>query len=462
MIECIWGVVLIVIVTASAKGLSVRVDVGGTMHEYKPGQQIDFDSLADSATEFCARAGSKASHACGEEIAWEVLHGTARCWSRETSPLDPVCYIPLACASSERSGWTLSEESVEQLKAAGTYHILNDIWNYGNAKAIPKSEFASMVDSGIQERDATFVSTVAFGPAIYLRYTGLPVLSLTYLRDVYKLPPISRILRVAAPRRASEQDAWILSFEDLLMDMIPSLRVVYGSPDALVPPDTSAACSPLILHSSMNTGVRGVPLRWFPGYNAARTLRRFAYSHGNLSSAGASTMILQRAQNLQGHRAMRILEGVDAIKRILKDKSATVMMFENTSMWHQASAMKSCDLLVAPHGNGLSNIIFMKECSIVVELFPFKFGSPVFEHLAHQANLIYTRWEDPTPRLAPRCLLDNAEWMQLTTEECMHIMDCLECTRNTDKIVPDIHEIETLIRDAVAAQSACRLAYQPV
>ena len=49
----------------------------------------------------------------------------------------------------------------------------------------------------------------------------------------------------------------------------------------------------------------------------------------------------------------------------------SVSYFENSTLEEQAEQMYSTDILISPHGAGLANIMFMRPCSIVIELFPW-------------------------------------------------------------------------------------------
>jgi len=456
----------------SAADEELRVSFGSTRtlasFAYDPLDvaRSSFQGLLRKSTAFCESHGAPppSVQACGRDIAESALSNIARCWTREASQLEEVCYIPLACVSSfVTGGWSIPSKAIAQLSAASTENVLSKIWNYGSATIVGDQEFEQLVRGAHILDGASFISTVVFGPAIYLRYTGLPLLNLNLLNHFYKLPPVRRVLNVVFPEKRKEQDNWILDFQGLLQRVMPPLGAFYGSP-AKMRNASASVCTPLILYNSKNTGVKGTPLRWYPDHSAARRLRRIAQSFhpGELShdTSAFRAAILQRTHDLQGRRAKRILSNVDLVKETLLTaglvgkvaSGVDVITFENTSFWHQVKSMHAYDVVVAPHGNGLSNIVFMRECAIVIELFPYKFASPVFGHLAGQSNIVYREWRKETDEEAPACL---KAWSNLTTQECMMQMDCLECGRNAEYITADADGLSKLLESAYHEQQAC-------
>jgi len=67
--------------------------------------------------------------------------------------------------------------------------------------------------------------------------------------------------------------------------------------------------------------------------------------------------------------------------------------FEGMTLDEQVAVMQATDVLVGAHGAGLSNALFMRTNSSLVELAPFAYYATVFEELAlTQASLRYTRF----------------------------------------------------------------------
>lgn len=70
-----------------------------------------------------------------------------------------------------------------------------------------------------------------------------------------------------------------------------------------------------------------------------------------------------------------------------------VRFFEGMTLSEQVAVMQATDVLVGAHGAGLSNALFMRTNSSLVELAPFAYYATVFEELAlTQASLRYSRF----------------------------------------------------------------------
>ncbi len=58
-------------------------------------------------------------------------------------------------------------------------------------------------------------------------------------------------------------------------------------------------------------------------------------------------------------------------------------------MWEQAELMASCEAVVAPHGGGLSNLVFCRPGTKVIEIFSPELVAGYFWKLCNQLNLDY-------------------------------------------------------------------------
>ena len=94
-----------------------------------------------------------------------------------------------------------------------------------------------------------------------------------------------------------------------------------------------------------------------------------------------TTLLFQRKSKTRNRGvASRQFRNIELVKENILDLSENtyVVAFEDMSFSEQASIMRDADIFVAPHGNANVNIIFMRECSIVIELFPFKFRTNMY------------------------------------------------------------------------------------
>eukprot|EP01038_Epipyxis_sp_PR26KG_P007592 gene7592-10341_t len=69
--------------------------------------------------------------------------------------------------------------------------------------------------------------------------------------------------------------------------------------------------------------------------------------------------------------------------------------FENKSFIDQMKIMSDSDIILTIHGAGLTNLAFMKPCSVVIEIFPFAFNIPhYFGGLARKSGIIHFSWQE--------------------------------------------------------------------
>jgi capsular polysaccharide biosynthesis protein len=60
----------------------------------------------------------------------------------------------------------------------------------------------------------------------------------------------------------------------------------------------------------------------------------------------------------------------------------TTLHLEHMHVSEQAKAFNSAEIIVAPHGAGLANLVFCQPGTVVVELFAAAYVNPVFWRLA--------------------------------------------------------------------------------
>jgi capsular polysaccharide biosynthesis protein len=79
----------------------------------------------------------------------------------------------------------------------------------------------------------------------------------------------------------------------------------------------------------------------------------------------------------------------DDVVRLLGHHGFEVIKSEGLSMWEQAELMASCEAVVAPHGGGLSNLVFCRPGTKVIEIFSPELVAGYFWKLCNQLNLDY-------------------------------------------------------------------------
>jgi capsular polysaccharide biosynthesis protein len=84
----------------------------------------------------------------------------------------------------------------------------------------------------------------------------------------------------------------------------------------------------------------------------------------------------------------RVLNEVEVVN-LLRRHNFEVFEMETLSVQEQAAAMASCEAVVAPHGGGLSNIIFCSPGTKIVEMFSPELVATYFWKLSNQLKLDY-------------------------------------------------------------------------
>lgn len=66
-----------------------------------------------------------------------------------------------------------------------------------------------------------------------------------------------------------------------------------------------------------------------------------------------------------------------------------IVYFEEMTFLEQMSVMQKTDILIAVHGAGNTNIVFLPENSVFIEIYPFAYKANIFEELARKYLLKY-------------------------------------------------------------------------
>jgi capsular polysaccharide biosynthesis protein len=86
----------------------------------------------------------------------------------------------------------------------------------------------------------------------------------------------------------------------------------------------------------------------------------------------------------------RLLNEAALLERLIR-YSFDVVELTSLSVTEQARLFASAQLVVAPHGAGLTNIVFCEKGATVIELMPDDYFNPCFEVVAAHRSLCYTR-----------------------------------------------------------------------
>ena len=116
-----------------------------------------------------------------------------------------------------------------------------------------------------------------------------------------------------------------------------------------------------------------------------------------------STLQLLLVQRKSARRFNNQVDIMGSIREFEKSPGAqntkfnvSMTQFDGLRLTKQVELMRSIDIIIAVHGAGLTNVAFMKPCSIVFEVFPFgleKADHPwYFGLLARQTDLLHYSW----------------------------------------------------------------------
>ena len=99
---------------------------------------------------------------------------------------------------------------------------------------------------------------------------------------------------------------------------------------------------------------------------------------------GATKLYISRA------KSRRSLPDEHEIERVLADRGFSVVYFEDMLFVEQLKAIRSADIIVSPHGAGLSNLIVAKTNTKVIEIMTQGWANSCYGHLASSLGLDYT------------------------------------------------------------------------
>ncbi|MET4389879.1 capsular polysaccharide biosynthesis protein [Bradyrhizobium sp. F1.4.3] len=113
---------------------------------------------------------------------------------------------------------------------------------------------------------------------------------------------------------------------------------------------------------------------------------RNAFLPGNWRDTNTPGRRLYISRGLAGYR--RVLNE-DKVIALLKKRRFEVLALETMSISEQATVMASCEAVVAPHGGGMSNIIFCSPGTKIVEIYSPELVATYYWKLSNALNLDY-------------------------------------------------------------------------
>jgi hypothetical protein len=192
--------------------------------------------------------------------------------------------------------------------------------------------------------------------------------------------------------------------------------------------------------------------------------------------------------NRKSRGILNIQEMMKSIATLSPGK-VTLHDFDGLLFQKQVSVMFSSDIVLSSHGAALTNIVFMKPCSVVIEILPWLYhGKKFFHRFANSSDVLHYEWmETPensirhNPSSATKVENDqcsdiikeyfeeythNSTYRQLDDKEdyysedslnhrCSLDANCFSCARSLYGFNASTSKLETLLLKGMAGRQAC-------
>jgi Glycosyltransferase 61 len=160
--------------------------------------------------------------------------------------------------------------------------------------------------------------------------------------------------------------------------------------------------------------------------------------------------------------------------------------FSDKSLADQVALMRGVDVLLAVHGAGLTNIAWLKPCSILVEVFPYGYYLPhYFGPLAEKVGIIHDEWEASEGETLRKKLLlerphcakkfkgirlkydnqfkrtNNTEIEKITTYSnfCLEDDLCRSCARGADGLIINLEKLKKNLHELLLKREKCIIGH---
>ena len=108
-------------------------------------------------------------------------------------------------------------------------------------------------------------------------------------------------------------------------------------------------------------------------------------SHAESENFGNEKIYISRINSEQ-----RPLDNENAVHELVESRGYKIIHMEDHTLPEQIEIAANATTIVAPHGAGLSNMIFARENCAIVELLPDRYMTPLFKKLAMDCNHRYS------------------------------------------------------------------------
>jgi capsular polysaccharide biosynthesis protein len=134
--------------------------------------------------------------------------------------------------------------------------------------------------------------------------------------------------------------------------------------------------------------VEAPPIAWEPsdGSNPPRWIIEFLRSLSPLSEGHGDRIFISR-RGFKGH------DEAEGIERLLDFADFPIAYPAKMNFAEQVRRFSAAKMIIAPHGSGLTNVIFCRPRTRVVEIVPPDYHTNVFAKLCYSTGCFYTRVE---------------------------------------------------------------------
>ncbi|MEH7502241.1 glycosyltransferase family 61 protein [Neobacillus drentensis] len=91
----------------------------------------------------------------------------------------------------------------------------------------------------------------------------------------------------------------------------------------------------------------------------------------------------------RSNAARRRVVNEEELIRVLKRKGFTVLVLEELDLMEQVKVFSSADIIISPHGAGLTNLLFVRQGTKLIELFSPAYVHPIYWLLSNRVGADY-------------------------------------------------------------------------
>ncbi|MDR7240803.1 glycosyltransferase family 61 protein [Neobacillus drentensis] len=97
----------------------------------------------------------------------------------------------------------------------------------------------------------------------------------------------------------------------------------------------------------------------------------------------------QKVYITRSNAARRRVVNEEELIQLLKRKGFTIVILEKLKLWEQIEVFSSADIIIGPHGAGLTNLLFVRPGTKMIELFSPAYVHPIYWVLSNRVGADY-------------------------------------------------------------------------